>query len=112
MRFIAVCLFALVALSSVYADDIEKMKCLGQVPKPCGDGSDSACLTAYNTDGNCVNRDCAAKLIDLNDYATCIKKCKSNNDKVQKWIDANVSCVGSGLLSFAALMIAFVAFMF
>ncbi|KAL4450386.1 hypothetical protein ABPG74_009094 [Tetrahymena malaccensis] len=111
MRFIAVCLLALVALSSVYADDVEKMKCLGQVPKPC-DGSDSACTTAYNTDGNCVNRDCAAKLIDLNDYATCIKKCKSSNEKVQKWIDANISCVGSGLLSFVALMMVLFALMF
>ncbi|EAR97742.1 transmembrane protein, putative (macronuclear) [Tetrahymena thermophila SB210] len=115
MKFTAIFLIALLALTSVKADtNTDAANCIASIPKPCGVAAqDSACAKAYLSFGICVAYNCASKSQNLGDYASCLNSsCKSDNDKVQNYIDEQVSCVYGALLSLTALILATFAFLF
>ncbi|KAL4499937.1 hypothetical protein ABPG72_015286 [Tetrahymena utriculariae] len=117
MKFTVTCLITLLALSSVQADaNTNAANCMVNLPKPYTSGtgaSDDTCPKAYLVYGVCIAQNCAQKTQNLGDYAGCLKSsCKSDNANVQKYIDGQIKCIYSRLLSFAVMMVAIFAFMY
>ncbi|KAL4472572.1 hypothetical protein ABPG74_018521 [Tetrahymena malaccensis] len=116
MKFTAICLIALLALTSVKADAATDVStCITNLPKPCtGAGaSDNTCPKAYIAYGGCISQNCASKAQNLSDYASCLKsQCKSDNANVQSYIDGQVACIYGSVLTLTGLILSVFAFMF
>ncbi|KAL4484665.1 hypothetical protein ABPG74_019842 [Tetrahymena malaccensis] len=118
MRIVAVALLALVALSAVHAQsasDIQKMtECMDEVQKqpPC-QKSDTDCQNAEDLADKCSGN-CTSSAKSFGDIASCLKsKCSSQNKDVQAYIDKQVKCLSSSVISFAfAALISAFAFLF
>ncbi|EAR85970.1 transmembrane protein, putative (macronuclear) [Tetrahymena thermophila SB210] len=116
-KFTAICLIALLALTSVKADaNTDVANCIQNLPKPCASGAgaqDDTCPRAYIAYGACISQNCASKAQNLSDYASCLKSsCKSDNANVQKYIDGQISCIYGSLLSLTTLILAAFALFF